>query len=93
MAALTNKQVLVVALLAVLLVSKASAAITCGQVGSNLVSCLPYMIGRGTLNPGCCNGLRSLNSLVSTSADRQAACRCINSLANTISSLILGAIY
>jgi hypothetical protein len=92
MAALTNKQVLVVALLAALLVSEASAVITCKQVGSNLVPCLPYMTGRGTLTLGCCNSIRSLNSAVSTSADRQVACRCIKSLTCTISGLDLGAI-
>jgi hypothetical protein len=81
---------LVVALLAALLVLKALAAITCGKVGSNLVSFLLYTAGGGTLNPGCCNGHRTLNSLVSTSADHQAAYPCINSLANTIISLILG---
>jgi hypothetical protein len=92
MAALTNKQILVVALLAALLVSEASAVITCEQVGSNLVSCLPYTTGRGKLTPGCCSTVHSLNSAASTSADRQAVCRCIKSLASTISALDLGAI-
>jgi hypothetical protein len=92
MAALMNKQVLVVALLAVLLVSEASASIKCEQVGLNLVPCLPYTIGRGTLTPGCYNGVRSLNSTASTSADRQVAYRCIKGLTSTISSLDLGAI-
>jgi hypothetical protein len=55
MGALTNKLVLVVALLVALLVSEASAAITCEQVGSNLVPFLSYTSGRGTLMPGCCN--------------------------------------
>jgi hypothetical protein len=92
MAALTNKQVLVVALLAALLVSEASVAITFEQVGSNLVSCLPYTSGRGKLTPGCCSTIRSLNSAASTSADRQAVCGCIKSLASTISDLDWGAI-
>jgi hypothetical protein len=87
-----NKLVPVVALLAALLVSEASAAITCEQVGSNLMPCLPYTTGRGTLTPGCCNGVRSLNSVASTSADHQVACRCIKSLTSTISGLDWGAI-
>jgi hypothetical protein len=92
MAALTIKLVLVVALLAALLVSEASAAITCEHVGSNLVACLPYATSRGTLILGCCNGVRSLDGAASTSANRQVACRCIKTLTSTISGLDLGAI-
>jgi hypothetical protein len=91
MAALTNKLV-VVALLVALLVSEALAEITCEQVGSNLVPCLPYTTGRGTLSPGCCNGVRSLNRAVSNSVDHQVACQCVKTLTSTISGLDLGAI-
>jgi hypothetical protein len=69
-----NKLVQVVALLAALLVSEASAAITCEQVCSNLVPCLLYTTGRGTLTLRCCNGVLLLNCAASTSADRQVAC-------------------
>jgi hypothetical protein len=47
---------------------------------------------QGHADPGCCNDICSLNSAVSTSADRQVACRCIKSLTCTISGLDLGAI-
>jgi hypothetical protein len=92
MAALTNKLVLVVALLVALLVSEALAAITCEKVGSNLVPRLPYTTGRGTLSLGCFNGIRLLNGASSHSADRQVACRCIKTLTSTINGLDLGAI-
>ncbi|XP_062201793.1 non-specific lipid-transfer protein 1-like [Phragmites australis] len=95
-----NKQEAVVALAVVvaaaaLLASEApcaSAAITCGQVGSALSPCIPYATGRGTLTSGCCSGVRSLNSAARTTADRQAACRCLKSLAGSISRLNMGTV-
>jgi hypothetical protein len=92
MEALMNKLVLVVALLAALLVSEASALIMCKQVGFNVVPCLLYTTGRATLTPGCCNGARSIDGAESTSADHQVSCLCIEGLTSTISRLDLGAI-
>ncbi|XP_062181804.1 non-specific lipid-transfer protein 3-like [Phragmites australis] len=85
----------VVVAAAALLASEAprtSAAITCGQVGSALSSCIPYATGRSTLTPGCCSGVRSLNSAARTAADRQAACRCLKSLAGSISKINMGTV-
>ncbi|XP_062197037.1 non-specific lipid-transfer protein 1-like [Phragmites australis] len=95
-----NKQAVVafavvVAASAALLASeapRASAAITCGQVSSALAPCIPYATGRGKLSPGCCSGVRSLKSAASTSADRQAACRCLKSLMGSISGLNMGTV-
>ncbi|KAK8556550.1 hypothetical protein V6N13_064572 [Hibiscus sabdariffa] len=52
----------------------AQGAITCGQVSSALVPCLPYLKSGGTVPPACCNGIKSLNSAAQTTPDRQAAC-------------------
>ncbi|KAF0918615.1 hypothetical protein E2562_025195 [Oryza meyeriana var. granulata] len=61
------------------------------KVGSAIAPCIPYATGRSTtLTPGCCNGVRGLNNAARTTADRQAACRCLKSLAGTIKSLNIG---
>lgn len=63
--------------------SQADAAVTCGQVVSNLRSCIPYVIGRvAALPPACCNGVRTLNDAARTTADRRATCNCIRQQAS-----------
>ncbi|XP_066356330.1 non-specific lipid-transfer protein 1-like [Miscanthus floridulus] len=84
---------LAVVLAAALLASSVSAAITCGQVGSSLAPCIPYATGKATALPAsCCTGVRSLNSAARTSSDRQAACRCLKSLANSVKSVNMGTV-
>ncbi|KAK6150470.1 hypothetical protein DH2020_015402 [Rehmannia glutinosa] len=56
------------------------AAISCSTVLSSLSPCLGYIQRGGTVPPGCCDGVRSLNSATSTTPDLQAACGCIKSL-------------
>lgn len=63
------------------------AAITCGQVSSSLAACMPYLKGTGAPTPACCAGVKSLNSMAATPADRKAACGCLKSAAGTISGL------
>ena len=69
---------------------EASAALTCGQVNSKLAPCVSYATGRGPLSSGCCNGIRGLNGLARTTPDRQAACKCLKSLAGSIKSIDMG---
>ncbi|XP_040384543.1 probable non-specific lipid-transfer protein 3 [Oryza brachyantha] len=86
-----ESKVVVAAVLLVAMVVGASAAITCGQVGSAIAPCIPYVTGRSSaLSQGCCNGVKGLNSAARSTADRQAACRCLKSLAGTVKSLNLG---
>ena len=84
----------VVAVVVVLIMAgEASAAVTCGQVGSSIAPCIPYVTGKATaLSQGCCGGVRSLNGMARTSADRQAACRCLKSLAGSVKSINMGAV-
>lgn len=89
----TPQAVVAVLVAAALLASSASAAITCGQVGSSLAPCIPYATGRASALPAsCCSGVKSLNSAARTSADRQAACRCLKSLANSVKSVNMGTV-
>ena len=58
---------------------QAKAAITCATVSKSLVPCIAYLEGGSTPTPGCCNGVKTLNSLASTPADRRTACGCLKS--------------
>ena len=54
---------LAVVVAAAALVASASAAITCGQVGSALAPCIPYATGKASALPSsCCGGVRSLRN-------------------------------
>ncbi|CAL1410391.1 unnamed protein product [Linum trigynum] len=88
--AVTKLQVLV-ALMAVAMVAASAqlgqAAVTCGQVASSIGPCVNYVRGMGPLTDGCCNGVKGLNSVASSTPDRQAACNCLKSLSGRIQGL------
>ncbi|XP_057804330.1 non-specific lipid-transfer protein 1-like [Salvia miltiorrhiza] len=71
----------VIAVAAAAAAPHAEGAISCGQVLSSVSPCLSYLQGRGAVTPPCCDGLKSLNKAAATTADRQALCGCIKSLA------------
>ncbi|CAA7406208.1 unnamed protein product [Spirodela intermedia] len=80
-------RILLAAVVVCLLVAApcANAAITCSRVATLLSACVSYLRGRsGPIHPPpppfCCTGLRSLNSLAKTKAERQAACNCLTQL-------------
>ncbi|XP_047312847.1 non-specific lipid-transfer protein A-like [Impatiens glandulifera] len=53
-------------------------AVTCGQINIPMAPCLPFLkSGTGTPPPKCCNGIKSLKSIVRTKLDRQAVCICV----------------
>ncbi|KAG6493043.1 hypothetical protein ZIOFF_048016 [Zingiber officinale] len=80
--------VVVLVFIALLAGFQADAAVTCGQVASDLRPCIPYVTGQvSALPPACCNGVKGLNSAAQTTADRRAACNCIRSQASGISGL------
>ncbi|CAN6575989.1 unnamed protein product [Malus baccata var. baccata] len=62
-------------------------AITCGQVTSNLGPCINYVKRGGAVPPACCNGIRTINGLARTTADRQTTCNCLKNLAGSISGV------
>ncbi|PIA32477.1 hypothetical protein AQUCO_04500232v1 [Aquilegia coerulea] len=61
----------------------AQGAISCGQVVNKLSPCIKYLQGAGPLPPACCAGVRALNGAAKTTPDRQTACGCIKSAANS----------
>ena len=77
----------VVVVCMVALAPHAEAAITCGQVVGNLAPCLGYLRGGGKPTPGCCNGVKGLNSAARTTGDRRTACSCLKSAASSYPGL------
>ncbi|KAI8027275.1 hypothetical protein LOK49_LG02G00826 [Camellia lanceoleosa] len=63
-------------------------AISCGQVDNYLAPCVPYLIGgSGSPAPTCCDGVKNIKGMASTTADKQAACNCVKQAANRYSNL------
>ncbi|KAI3756618.1 hypothetical protein L1987_56440 [Smallanthus sonchifolius] len=64
----------------------ANAAVSCGKVASLLAPCLPYLKNGGAVPATCCSGVKGLNSLAKTTADRQAICKCLKSFSSGINA-------
>ena len=92
MAAAAMKTVACMAVLCVLVMGpSAEAAITCGGIVSKLSPCLPYATHKApALPPACCSAISSIKAAASTTADRQAACSCLKSVAGKYAGLDLG---
>ncbi len=88
MARTSASALIMVAFLLLAVVVRPGSALTCGQVSSSVGPCLAYLRGKELLTPPCCNGVRGLNNLAKTTADRQQACTCLKSLAARIANLI-----
>ncbi|CAN1355810.1 Non-specific lipid-transfer protein [Linum perenne] len=82
--------VCVAALMAAVLVVSSHGAVTCGQVTSSVAPCFSYLLGSGPLVPGCCNGVRFLNSAANNTPNRQTACRCLKTIAGSVRGINLG---
>jgi len=77
--------VAVVLVAALVAAETASAAVSCSQVTSAVAPCLGYAMGSSASpSSACCNGVRSLNSRASSTADRQAACACLKNMAGRL---------
>ncbi|KAJ4824837.1 hypothetical protein Tsubulata_037387, partial [Turnera subulata] len=79
---------MLVVLAMVQFMAKPGEAITCGEVNSYLVSCLPYLSGQVATPPGpCCAGVSKLKDSAATTADRQAACNCVKAAAAALPNI------
>ncbi|XP_010253093.1 PREDICTED: non-specific lipid-transfer protein 1-like [Nelumbo nucifera] len=79
-----NKRASLVLVLGFMVIAAAPnevAAISCGQVVSNLSPCIVYLRTGGPLPPKCCSGVRTLSRAARTTADRQTTCICLKSSA------------
>ena len=92
MAAAAMKTVACVAVLCLLVTGQsAEAAITCGSIVSKLAPCLPYATHKVAALPStCCSAISNIKAAASTTADRQAACSCLKSVAGKYAGLDLG---
>ncbi|RLM69177.1 non-specific lipid-transfer protein 3-like [Panicum miliaceum] len=80
--------VAVVLVAALVAAETASAAVSCGEVTSAVAPCLGYAMGSAASpSAACCNGVRSLNSRASSTADRQAACACLKSMTGRVGNM------
>ncbi|KAH6769357.1 lipid transfer protein 6 [Perilla frutescens var. frutescens] len=70
---------------------QAEAAVSCNMVVSDLSPCLNYVVYGGAAPPplNCCQGIRSLYNQATATADRQAVCSCLKSVANSATPAII----
>ncbi|XP_039132483.1 non-specific lipid-transfer protein 1-like [Dioscorea cayenensis subsp. rotundata] len=53
------------------------SALTCTNVQQSLQPCIRYVKGIGILTAPCCAGVRQLNNVAKTTADRRLVCGCL----------------
>ncbi|GFP91408.1 non-specific lipid-transfer protein 1 [Phtheirospermum japonicum] len=69
----------------ILFISTPAAAITCSDVIKQLSPCVNYLkSGSGAPPVPCCKGASSLASAAKSKADKQTACGCLKTAANSI---------
>ncbi|KAK6943018.1 Bifunctional inhibitor/plant lipid transfer protein/seed storage helical domain [Dillenia turbinata] len=80
---------LVVAALAmVMLTIRPGEALTCAQVDTALVPCVPFLTGSAPAPAsGCCDGVKSIKAMVASPTDKQAACNCVKEAANRYTNI------
>ena len=71
-----------VAAAVMVLLATPGQAITCGDVESQLAPCLTYLIGSGDLEATCCDGVKNLLAMTTSSVDKQALCNCVKDAAS-----------
>ncbi|GLT78001.1 hypothetical protein SLA2020_495520 [Shorea laevis] len=67
----------------------ADAAMSCGQVQTSLVPCIPYISnnGAGGVPPGCCSGIVAVNNAAKTTPDRRSICDCLKKAASAFTAV------
>ncbi|XP_020241953.1 non-specific lipid-transfer protein 8-like [Asparagus officinalis] len=77
--------ILAVFFLSLLLFKNSEADLQCNDVLKDLTPCVSYLTsGSGSPSTACCNGVTTLASAASTTADRRAACSCIMSAVSKV---------
>ncbi|XP_059306996.1 non-specific lipid-transfer protein 2-like [Lycium ferocissimum] len=67
----------IVVLCMVLVISSPHAnALTCSDVNTYMVACEPFLTNKGLLG-SCCDGVKKLDAVATTTIDRETACNCL----------------
>ncbi|CAA0830587.1 Non-specific lipid-transfer protein 10 [Striga hermonthica] len=70
--------------LTALLAPASEAAMSCNTVQNALYPCVSYVLyGGAVVPPACCQGIKGLYKQASATADRQAVCSCLKSVAQS----------
>ncbi|KAK6943612.1 Bifunctional inhibitor/plant lipid transfer protein/seed storage helical domain [Dillenia turbinata] len=76
------------ALAMVMFMVRPGEALTCAQVDTALAPCIPFLTGSAPApESGCCDGVKSIKSMVASPADKQAACNCVKEAANRYTNI------
>ncbi|CDP12375.1 unnamed protein product [Coffea canephora] len=75
--------VLFVSMLIMSFFRSGQAQISCDTVKNDLSPCIGFIMNGGKVPPACCSGLNTLLSLAKTRTDRQSACSCLKSVAES----------
>lgn len=74
---------LAVLVVVTLLAAAPGEAITCSEIQSTVMPCAEYLTGGGEPSESCCSGIKALANSLQSQGDRQAACNCMKSAANS----------
>ncbi|XP_039008207.1 non-specific lipid-transfer protein A-like [Hibiscus syriacus] len=70
------------------MVMQGDATVSCGQVRSSLAKCVPFLTGAQAVpTADCCSGVSRLQTIATTTADKQAACNCVKDTAASMPSI------
>ncbi|GLT41742.1 hypothetical protein SLA2020_157850 [Shorea laevis] len=58
---------------------QAQAALSCGDMKSDVSPCIFYLLFGGHVSSSCCNGVQTIFSSAQTTLDRQNICNCLKS--------------
>ncbi|KAI3511161.1 hypothetical protein L1887_18305 [Cichorium endivia] len=68
-----------------LFIPSSDGVLTCSTVIQDVAPCVSYLrSGSGMPPPACCSGAKALAAAASTTADRQAACKCLKSASQSL---------
>ncbi|XP_016488854.1 non-specific lipid-transfer protein 1-like [Nicotiana tabacum] len=72
--------------LCIVAAAHSAEALTCTEVDAYLKNCVPFLTKTGLLGT-CCDGVKKLEAVATTTTDRQTACTCLKAAGETIIGL------
>ncbi|KAF5197770.1 Non-specific lipid-transfer protein [Thalictrum thalictroides] len=80
--------VLVVLAIMVQVMVEPIEAFTCGELAMKVMPCAPYVTGSAVQpSPECCNGVKTLKSMMVTKDDTREMCKCLKAAASAYPSI------